>query len=782
MADTSAGAPTAGTPGARTRSHPRRFRLTLLATVAATVAASSAVTVASWSAAPPAQAALSPVGIPGRGATVPFREQEAEDVATNGTVIGPNRLYTTLPSEASGRRAVTLDAAGEYVEFTLTAPANAMVLRYSIPDNAAGTGITAPIDLRVNGTKLKDLSLTSRYGWYYGGYPFTNNPGAGNPHHFYDEVRTMFGSTLAAGTKVRVQVASTAISPTFTIDLADFELVGAPIAQPANSISVVSHGADPSGAADSTAAIQAAANAGASQGREVWIPQGRFKVTGHIIVDRVTLRGAGPWYSELAGNRVGVYGKYVNQGGPSQNVTLRDFAILGEVMERNDSDQVNAIGGAMSNSVVSNVWMQHNKVGAWMDGPMTNFTIRDSRILDQTADGVNFHYGVTNSTVTNTFVRNTGDDALAMWAENVPNVNNKFTFNTVGVTVLANNIAIYGGRDITVSDNVVADTVTNGGGIHVGNRYPGVNSGSGTAVSGTFTIARNTLIRAGNSDYNWNFGVGAIWFNALNEPMTQATINVTDTDILDSSYAAIHFIEGTVRGVNFTNVNIDGAGTYALQIQSPGSASFTNVRARNIAQSNPIHNCVGSGFEITQGAGNSGWYTATPYCGPWPAPVWGGGPSNPPTNPPTTPPTQPPANVNLAQGRPVTETSHTDVYVATNAVDGNANTYWESANHAFPQSLTVDLGSARSVSRLVLKLPPISAWQTRTQTLSVLGSTDGSSYSTVVNSAGYTFNPASGNSVTISFAATSRRYLRLTFTGNTGWPAGQLSEFEVYAG
>src|SRR3569833_2848918 len=261
-------------------------------------------------------------------------------------------------------------------------------------------------------------------------------------------------------------------------------------------------------------------------------------------------------------------------------------------MERNDNDQVNAIGGAMSNSTVADVWMQHTKVGAWMDGPKTNFTITGSRILDQTADGVNFHYGGTNSTVTNTFVRNTGDDGLAEWAQDVPESGNKFTFNTVVVPVLANNIAIYGGRDITVSDNVVSDTVTNG--------------------AGTITVARNTLIRAGNSDYNWNFGVGAIWFDALNEPMTNATINVTDTDILDSSYEAIGFIEGTIRGVNFSNVNIDGTGTFALQLQAPGAASFTNVKATNIGFSNPIYSCQGGGFTITQGSGNSGWYTASP--------------------------------------------------------------------------------------------------------------------------------------------------------------------------
>ncbi|SCG69322.1 F5/8 type C domain-containing protein [Micromonospora zamorensis] len=121
------------------------------------------------------------------------------------------------------------------------------------------------------------------------------------------------------------------------------------------------------------------------------------------------------------------------------------------------------------------------------------------------------------------------------------------------------------------------------------------------------------------------------------------------------------------------------------------------------------------------------------------------------------------------------------MYAAANTVDGNPNTYWESANNAFPQSLTVDLGTNRTVSRVVLKLPPSSAWQTRTQTLSVLGSTNGSTFATVKASAGYTFNPGSGNTVTVTFTATSQRYLRLTITGNTGWPAGQLSEFEVYS-
>ncbi|GIJ61794.1 discoidin domain-containing protein [Virgisporangium aurantiacum] len=137
-------------------------------------------------------------------------------------------------------------------------------------------------------------------------------------------------------------------------------------------------------------------------------------------------------------------------------------------------------------------------------------------------------------------------------------------------------------------------------------------------------------------------------------------------------------------------------------------------------------------------------------------------------------------NTNLAQGRPTAESSHTQVYGSGNAVDGNPNTYWESANNAFPQWIQVDLGSTVDTRRIVLTLPPASAWGTRTQTLSVSGSTTGSAFSTVVGPAGYTFNPATGNTVTITYPATAARYLRLTFTANTGWPAGQVSEFRVY--
>jgi hypothetical protein len=82
---------------------------------------------------------------------------------------------------------------------------------------------------------------------------------------------------------------------------------------------------------------------------------------------------------------------------------------------------------------------------------------------------------------------------------------------------------------------------------------------------------------------------------------------------------------------------------------------------------------------------------------------------------------------------------------------------------------------------VILRLPLNTAWGSRVQTLSVQTSTDGSSFATAVGSTGYTFDAATGNSVTIALPAnTTGRYVRLNITANTGWPAGQISQFEVW--
>lgn len=81
---------------------------------------------------------------------------------------------------------------------------------------------------------------------------------------------------------------------------------------------------------------------------------------------------------------------------------------------------------------------------------------------------------------------------------------------------------------------------------------------------------------------------------------------------------------------------------------------------------------------------------------------------------------------NLALGKLAKAGGTNGSYVAGNVTDGSQASYWEGPVGAFPQWVQVDLGASTEVDRVALKLP--ASWGSRVQTLSVLGSTDGSSF------------------------------------------------------
>ena len=686
------------------------------------------------------------------GAPLPFTSVEAESATATGTKIGPDYTQGTLASEASGRQAVRL-ASGQRVEFTVPRAANAVNVSYSVPDGQSGS-----LDVYVNGVKIsKTLAVTSKYS-----YVDTSWIAGAKTHHFFDNSRLLLGQNVQQGDKVAFVSTGTQV----TVDVADFEQVAGAAAQPAGSVSVVSKGADPSGSGDSTQAFRDAISA--AQGGVVWIPPGDYRLTSSLSgVQNVTLQGAGQWYSVVHTSR------FIDQSSSSGGVHIKDFAVIGEVTERVDSNPDNFVNGSLGpGSSVSGMWIQHLKVGLWLTGNNDNLVVENNRILDTTADGLNLNGSAHGVIVRNNFLRNQGDDSLAMWSLNSPDTNSSFENNTISQPNLANGIAIYGGTNIAVRNNLVSDTNALGSGIAISNQK---FLDPFSPLAGTITVDGNTLVRTGAINPNWGHPMGALRVDSYDSAVN-ATVSITNTTITNSPYSAFEFVSGGGHGYSTgSNVTVSGAtvqsvGTVVVQAEAQGAAKFSNVQATGVGAAG-IYNCPypsGSGvFSLTDGGGNSGWSSTWSDCSTWPQP----GQGNPP----------PDQNTNLAKGRPATATGSQDVYTPGKAVDGDANTYWESANNAFPQAWTVDLGSNQAVRRLVLKLPPASAWGARTQTLSVLGSTDGSAYSTVVGSTGYRFDPASGNTVTVALpSGTNLRYLRLNVTANTGWPAGQLSEVEAY--
>jgi hypothetical protein len=136
---------------------------------------------------------------------------------------------------------------------------------------------------------------------------------------------------------------------------------------------------------------------------------------------------------------------------------------------------------------------------------------------------------------------------------------------------------------------------------------------------------------------------------------------------------------------------------------------------------------------------------------------------------------------NLGVGKKIVASSvTTDDYPPTAANDGDPYTYWESTAKQFPQTLTLDLGSQQPISRVLLRLPPQTAWEKREQIVAVSASVDGNSYAELAPAQSLTFDPASDNAVEVTFTSATARYVRITVTGNTSWAAAQISEFEVF--
>jgi hypothetical protein len=416
----------------------------------------------------------------------------------------------------------------------------------------------------------------------------------------------------------------------------DFEKVAPPVQSVPHSVSVLDFGADPTGRVESSRAFDAAIVAAKAVGKKVFIPAGTYQVNRHILVDNVTIEGAGNWWTIIRGHQValstplpdgsvhtgvGFYGKYADEGGGSHNVHLSNFAIEGDVRDRVDADQVNGVGGALSDSSVDGLYIQHTKVGLWFDGPMHNLTISNTIVADVLADGINFHRGVTNSKVVNSFFRNTADDGMAMWSEANPDANDVFDHNTVQTPTLANGIAIYGGQDNTVSNNIVADPIREGSGLHAGQRF------GSTPFAGSLKFTNNTTVRAGTFELNWKIGLGAIWLYALDGSLT-ANIEVTGDNFLQNTYNAIMLVSDfpvkdqvTISNVHFKDIHVDGTGTSVVSARVAGSATFQNVVARNVGAVG-VNNCgsfhfapSGSEFSLVDLSGNTGGWLA-----PWELP------------------------------------------------------------------------------------------------------------------------------------------------------------------
>ncbi|RYY04231.1 MAG: hypothetical protein EOO53_02600 [Gammaproteobacteria bacterium] len=530
-----------------------------------------------------------------RGATLPYQEFEAEAGTTNAQISNYDTTYLTPEAESSGRKFVSLNTQGHFVEWVAPKKANSLVVRYSIPDSANGEGTTATLNLYVNNVKVKALNLSSRFAWVYGEYPFNDKVSDGQGHRFYDEIH-IAELNIPAGAKVKLQKDADNTAAFYKIDLVNFEQIDSAYSMPKNFVSIVDYGGTANDTTDDTLAFTKAIADAKLKQKGLWIPAGVFILSNPELIELgdVHIRGAGMWYTVLQT----LHGKGGMTGKGVGKVTIADLSIWGEKTFRNDQEDAAFGGDFGKGSLFQNVWIEHMKVGFWLSGGDGVFIV-NGRIRDTWADGINFAGGVKNSQISHFNFRNTGDDAMAMWSTGSTNVNNNFRFNTVQNPILANAFAIYGGQDNKIFDNIGSDTVFAPAGIAISNRFKPFS------FAGVTEVRRNTLNRTGGVEPTYHYNIGAVWIFADESPI-DAPIVIDSLDINDSPVDGI-FVSQNLKVANLTlnNIHIKNAERYGINLNVTGAGVFTNLIVENAKSGGLINK--NSGFDITRGVGNLGW-------------------------------------------------------------------------------------------------------------------------------------------------------------------------------
>ncbi|MGW3606659.1 discoidin domain-containing protein [Micromonospora sp. NPDC005161] len=545
----------------------------------------------------------------GRGANLGYDMYEAEDGTTGGGAgqVGPNRDIGNLGGEASGRRAVTLNSTGSYVEWTTRAATNTLVTRFSIPDSPGGGGIDSTLNIYVNGTLHKPINLTSKHIWLYGAEASpSDSPSAGPPRHLYDEANVMLNSTIPAGSRIRLQK-DPANTTTYAIDFINLELV-APRANPDPARYRVPTGFSHQDVQNALDAVRMDTTGNLIG---VYLPAGTYETAQKLQVygKPISVVGAGMWYTRFqtptsqsntdAGFRVessasgssfshiAFFGNYtVRQDGPGK--------VWGELKD-------------VDNMTLDSVWVEHTVCAYW-GVSVSGLTIRNSRFRNTFADGVNLTNGSTNNLITNTEGRSNGDDAFALFSatdQGASTSNNGNVFENLSATLTwrAAGLAVYGGYNNIFRNLYIADMLTYSGltisSLDFG--YPFIGFGASPPTQ----FQNISLIRAGG--HFWGAQTfPAIWvFSASKE---FRGIRVSDVDIVDPTYTGIMFQtkyngpqpENPITDTVFTNVSISGVrksgdafdaksgfAIWANEMPEPGqgpavgSVTFNNLRLTN---------------------------------------------------------------------------------------------------------------------------------------------------------------------------------------------------------
>ena len=562
------------------------------------------------------------------GATLPwtrYDESNVISVTAPGEIIRQNYDPTwdrSSPAvESQGGACILLNGFGTAATWTARDAANALTLRYSVPDGIVGT-ITLTVD-PADGSPdwTSSIPLDSSQAWVYfdAGTEYDTSAPGRVPAKRFAEARVLLPNAIKSGDTLRLSRETG--DELVWIDLFETEWTE-PVTPGVESdyynVRNAPWSAIADGTSDDTDAIKDCILAALNDGKKVYVPAGRYNLHEEIILpDGITLEGAGLWHTELFFSQAGSQSDGGLRGDGS-NITLKNFYITGAQKTR-ESGYKGIKGLWGSGSVIDSVWVENTEVGMWIDDLVAPYDytdgliIKNSRIRNTFADGINLAGGTQNTIVENCHFRSTGDDALASWASGLDRglgttLRNRLRYNTIECGYRASGIGIFGGEGHRIHHNLVQDQYI-GAGLRMNSVFLFL-AGSSTQVGYGFgsnepvRAYANTLQRTGARGL---FGaeLGAIDLVTGHDDVRN--IEISDTQIKSTHFSGIRFNGAFVNAsptpffnnITFRNIQIQNAplGT-RIGSSASGATTFEQV---NLSPADTTAFLNGStGFTIKQ--------------------------------------------------------------------------------------------------------------------------------------------------------------------------------------
>lgn len=413
-------------------------------------------------------------------------------------------LWGETAYEARGKQAVALDAPGEYVEWAQVRAATHAIVRYSVPDLAAGT-----LALYVDGVKAADLALSSVM-------MRETKTGVAPPNggivKLYDDVLAAVPGGIPAGATVRLQKDVDDGVPV-VIDFLELDTAPPPLIKPDDTWVEVAQDTG-----NDRAAFNAAISAANAGSKKVWIPAGHYVLenaggnAGINVPAGLTIRGAGMWHTSIlmnyAGNNRRVF-TFMGDG-----VTASDFKVIGTLTTLSNNGQVVVFRmDSFAGHTIERVWAEY--VSLSLGFSATNCLVRDNRVRNTFKDAIHFARDSVGNVIERNFIRNAGDDNVALVSyENTGMADNLVQYNVGECGWWGRCFTNIGGNGNIIRNNLANNCVRAGVACMIESF-----SGQQTQFNLNWVVEDNVIVRCGDQISNPVTGSLAI-YAAQDYPMS----------------------------------------------------------------------------------------------------------------------------------------------------------------------------------------------------------------------------------------------------------------------